>query len=53
MIKAPLMQLIAQQAGWRYVTLNLAQELLIPQHIADRSIGLAGDIRKTLKELST
>lgn len=53
MIKAPLMQLIAQQAGWRYVTLNLAQELFIPQHIADRSIGLAGDISKTLKELST
>lgn len=53
MIKAPLMQLIAQQAGWRYVTLNLAQELFIPQHIADRSIGLTGDISKTLKELST
>lgn len=48
LIKQPLMQLAAQLPSSKYITLNLARELYIPEQIADRSIGLAGDIGETL-----
>lgn len=51
LIKQPLVQLVAQMPHSRYITLNLARELYIPSQIADRSIGLAGDIAATLHEL--
>lgn len=35
----------------RYITLNLAPELYIPQAIASKSIGLEGDIAVTLQKL--
>lgn len=51
LIKQPLMQLVAQLPNALYITLNLERELYIPQEIADRSIGLAGDIAETLHDL--
>lgn len=52
LIKRPLMQLAAQLPRPRYITLNLERELYIPTEIAGRSIGLAGDIGKTLGKLN-
>ena len=51
LIKLPLMQLAAREPQATYITLNLAQELYIPNEIAYKSIGLAGDIAVTLREL--
>lgn len=51
LIKLPLMQLVARLPQSRYITLNLDDELYIPDMIADRSIGLAGDIGETLQML--
>jgi len=51
LIKLPLMQLAARESQATYITLNLAQELYIPDEIAHQSIGLAGDIALTLREL--
>lgn len=52
LIKQPLMRLAAQLPQSRYITLNLERELYTPAAIADRSIGLAGDIATTLRELA-
>ncbi|AUX12200.1 hypothetical protein C0213_07130 [Latilactobacillus sakei] len=51
LIKAPLMQLVAQNSQYKYITLNLPPEINIPTAIGDQSIGLAGSIDKTFKEL--
>ena len=51
LIKLPLMQLAAREPQATYITLNLAQELYIPDEIAEKSIGLAGDIAVTLRKL--
>ena len=51
LIKLPLMQLAAREPQAVYITLNLAQELYIPNEIAYKSIGLAGDIAVTLQKL--
>ena len=45
------MQLVAREPQATYITLNLAQELYIPDEIAGKSIGLAGDIADTLRKL--
>lgn len=51
MIKAPLMRLVAQQPAYRFITLNMPQEINVPADISDRSIALTGDIAATLKEV--
>ena len=51
LIKLPLMQLAARELQAVYITLNLAQELYIPNEIAHKSIGLAGDIAVILQKL--
>ena len=51
LIKLPLMQLAAREPQSTYITLNLAQELYIPNEITHKSIGLAGDIAVTLQKL--
>ena len=51
LIKLPLMQLAAREPQSTYITLNLAQELYIPNEIAHKSIGLAGDIAVILQKL--
>lgn len=53
LIKRHLMQLAAQLPSSRYITLNLERELYIPDEIANRSIGLAGDIGQTLHTLNS
>lgn len=53
LIKQPLMQLATQLPDSGYITLNLEQELYIPNEIADKSIGLAGDIGETLHALNS
>jgi len=51
LIKQPLMQLANSEPHAVYITLNLASELYIPDDIAHKSIGLAGDIAVTLRRL--
>ena len=51
LIKLPLMQLAAREPQATYITLNLARELYIPDEIAEKSIGLSGNIAVTLREL--
>lgn len=51
LIKLPLMQLVAREPKAVYITLNLPSELYIPQEIASRSIGLAGDLAQSLRQL--
>lgn len=51
LIKQPLMQLAASEPNAIYITLNLPQEIYIPQEIQHQSIGLAGDIAQTLHDL--
>lgn len=51
LIKLPLMQLAAREPQATYITLNLARELYIPDEIAEKSIGLSGDIAVTLRKL--
>ena len=51
LIKLPLMQLAAREPQAVYITLNLTQELYIPEEIAKKSIGLAGDLAETLRML--
>lgn len=51
LIKLPLMQLAAAEPKATYITLNLAHDLYVPSCIADKSIGLAGDIASTLDVL--
>lgn len=51
LIKLPLMQLAYREPNAKYITLNMPDELFIPQEIATKSIGLAGNIAETLKGL--
>lgn len=51
LIKALLMQLVAQSLSYRYITLNLPHEINIPAAIEQWSIGLAGSIDDNFKEL--
>ena len=50
-IKQPLMQLATHEPHAVYITLNLTPELYIPDAIAHKSVGLAGDIAVTLNRL--
>lgn len=50
-IKQPLMQLAMQEPQASYITLNLSNEIYIPEEIAHKSIALPGDIAATLREL--
>ena len=53
LIKLPIMQLAYREPNAKYITLNMPQELYIPQEIAEKSLGIAGDIAQSLKELNT
>lgn len=52
MIKQPLLQLAAAEPQATFLTLNLDPEPCVPEPIASRSIGLAGDIAASLHELN-
>lgn len=51
LIKQPLMRLAEREPLATYITLNLEDELFIPNEIAHKSFGIAGDIAVTLHEL--
>lgn len=53
LIKLPIMQLAYREPNAKYITLNMPQELYIPEEIAEKSVGIAGDIAQSLKELNT
>lgn len=53
LIKLPIMQLAYREPNAKYITLNMPQELYIPKEIAEKSVGIAGDIAQSLKELNT
>ena len=50
-IKLPLMQLALREPNATYITLNLPNEIYIPNEIAPKSIALPGDIADTLATL--
>ena len=50
-IKLPLMQLVLGEPNATYITLNLPNEIYIPNEIAPKSIALPGDIAETLATL--
>ncbi|MBD5353565.1 MAG: hypothetical protein HDR85_01460 [Bacteroides sp.] len=50
-IKLPLMQLVLREPNATYITLNLPNEIYIPNEIAPKSIALPGDIADTLATL--
>lgn len=51
LIKQPMMQLVAQNRKMKYITLNMENELFVPNEIQPRSIALAGDLAVTLQKL--
>lgn len=51
LIKLPLMQLVAAQSQWHYLTLNLADQINILPSIQSRSTAVAGDLTQTLNAL--
>lgn len=51
MIKAPFMNLTHQEENATYITLNKGRELSIPDAIADKSIGIDGNIAEALQQL--
>ncbi len=52
-IKLPLMQLALREPSATYITLNLPNEIYIPQEIESKSIALRGDIADTLRKLDS
>lgn len=52
LIKAPLMELVAREPKFSYITLNMPQEINIPEAIAPRSLAIVGDIAQTLQALA-
>lgn len=50
-IKQPMMQLVRQEVKAVYITLNLLNEIYIPEEIAHKFVALPGDIAITLNEL--
>ena len=51
LIKAPLMELVDGHLNAFYITLNLAQEINIPAKLADCSLGVAGDIGESFRQM--
>lgn len=48
LIKAPVMQMVDDHPAWHYVTVNLPQEINIPDSIRDRSLAVPGNIAELL-----
>lgn len=51
LIKQPVMEMVESHPAWRYITLNMPAEILVPDSIADRSLALPGDIAATFAAL--
>lgn len=52
MIKSPIMNLVMQMPESTYISINKG-ELNIPEEIADKSIGIDGDLTETITEIAT
>ena len=52
LIKAPFMELTNLEENATYITLNMGRELYIPDSIADKSIGIDGNIGEVLQQLA-
>lgn len=53
LIRQPLLRLASDEPRATYLALNLAAELSIPETVAPKAIGLAGDLGATLHDLKT
>lgn len=51
LIKAPFMNLTNREENATYITFNRGNEIYIPQAIANKSIGIDGDIAQVLEKL--
>lgn len=51
LIKAPFMNLINSEENATYITFNKGRELYIPDVIADKSIGIDGNLAEVLQQL--
>lgn len=51
MIKEPLMDMVAKNPSWHYITLNMPQEIYIDTRIEAQSLALPGNINTTFTEL--
>lgn len=51
MIKEPLMDIVSKNANWRYLTLNMPQEIYIDPRIEPKSLALPGNINTTFTKL--
>lgn len=52
LIKMPMMQLVAKQPTWQFITLNLPQAINILPQITDRSLAVTGDIKINLQAIA-
>jgi len=52
LIKAPFVQLVQREPKASYICFNKGTELYIPGEIADKSIGIDGDIAQALRQLA-
>jgi len=53
MIKAPLMEMVANNDKWSFVTLNMPDSINVPANIQAKSIALPGDVGTTFEKLLT
>ncbi len=51
LIKAPTMDLIDCNKSWKFITMNMPNEINVIESIRDRTIALTGDIGSNLKEI--
>lgn len=51
LIKAPVMQMAGMYRNWSFVTLNMPQEINIPDQIRERSVALPGNIAESFVKI--
>lgn len=51
LIKAPTMQLAVENPTWRYITMNMPNEIFVPRELASRAIALTGDVGANFRRL--
>ena len=51
LIKAPTMGMAAEYPSWKFITMNMPQEINVPDALADRTMALTGDIGENLRNL--
>ena len=51
LIKKPLMDMAAAYPSWKYITLNMPQEIAVPENLKNKAIALPGNIADTFADL--